>query len=87
MAHIKYLNSEQDKVTGSIKRGMQLVRSQFAYLEEHPELAPSNYRPLSRIRLKLESMNRLQPTKIDANSVYAILDELSYIVWNLQNAA
>ncbi len=87
MAHLKYLNSEQTKVIGSIKRGMQLVRSQFVYLEEHPELAPKNYRQLSRLNLKLETMSRLQPARIDASSVYAILDELSYIVWNLQNAA
>ncbi len=87
MAHIKYFNSEQKKVTGSIKRGIQLVRSQFTYLQEHPELAPKNYRQLSRIELKLETMSRLQPTRIDANNVYAILDELSNIVWHLQNAA
>ncbi len=87
MAHIKYLNSEQTKVIGSIKRGMQLVRSQFVYLQEHPELAPRNYRQLSRINLKLETMSRLQPARVDANSVYAILDELSSIVWNLQNVA
>ena len=87
MAHLKYLNSEQTKVTGSIKRGMQLIRSQFVYLQEHPELAPRNYRQLSRINLKLETMSRLQPTRVDADSVYAILDELSFIVCNLQNAA
>lgn len=87
MAHLKFLNSEQTKITGSIKRGMQLVRSQFVYLQDHPELAPKNYRQLSRINLKLETMSRLQPARVDANSVYAVLDELSSIVWNLQNFA
>jgi sensor domain CHASE-containing protein len=87
MAHIKYLNSEQTKVNGSIKRGIQLVRSQFTYLEEHPELAPKNYRQLSRIALKLEKMSHLQPTRVDVSSVYSLLAELSSIVWNLQNAA
>ncbi len=87
MAHLKFLNSEQTKVTGSIKRGMQLVRSQFVYLEDHPELAPRNYRQLSRINLKLETMSRLQPARVDANAVYAVLDELSSIVLNLQNIA
>jgi len=87
MAHLKYRDSEQTRVAGSIKRGIQLVRSQFTFLQEHPELAPKNYRQLSRIELKLESMSHLQPTRVDANSVYTLLDELSSIVWNLQNAA
>lgn len=87
MAHLRFFNSEYSQITGSIKRAQQLIRSQYAYLEEHPQLAPRHYRRLRMLAQHLETLKKQHPGTIDSSELNDILNELSSIVGNLQRAA
>ncbi|HTI14178.1 MAG TPA: hypothetical protein VL461_06345 [Dictyobacter sp.] len=87
MAYLKFVNATYSQVTGKIRRAQQLVRSQFRYLEEHPHLAPRNYRRLSYLSQTLHAMSKVHPSRINTMDLDAILDEISSIIGYLQHAA
>lgn len=87
MAHLRFMNPQNSRITGSIKRAQQLIRSQYAYLEEHPDLAPKNFRHLRSIARRLEALSQLHPQNVDEVELSQLLQELSSIIANIQQAA
>lgn len=87
MAHLRFFNPSNSKFIGSIKRAQQLIRSQYVYLEDHPERAPKTYRRLRSIALRLDELKQAHPKRINQIELQQILNELSSIVGNLQHAA
>ncbi|GCE31141.1 hypothetical protein KDA_66250 [Dictyobacter alpinus] len=87
MAHLRFMNPANSQITGSIKRAQQLIRSQYIYLEDHPQFAPKNFRHLRNLALRLEKLSRTDPRNVNEVELNSILKELSSIVDNLQHAA
>ncbi|GCE23534.1 hypothetical protein [Dictyobacter kobayashii] len=87
MAHLRFMNPQNSKITGSLKRAQQLIRSQYVYLEEHPDLAPKNFRRLCKISQRFEALSRLHPQDVDEAELNRLLQELSSIIASMQQAA
>lgn len=87
MANRRYFHTTCTRVTGAINRAKQLVQRQFEFIEEHPQLAPKNFRRLGQIARQLEEFSMYHPEQVDTQELHWLLDDLAFVVENLQRAA